>query len=214
MICAIFTGRMPEAHQAQAGEYYQTLLPHLHNISGFISETFYTSVRSGDWLLLSFWESYDAVKRWRELEVHQEIMQKSRREMWERHDIRLGPVIDGVIALNLDEGLVDRTTNVGKSKVYYLMELEREGGEPMTLQTLASRLDIDISAESLEGSAEWELFESDPTTTKALLMTGWKSHTAAAQFSSEHPASADCRVWRMENKREYTMVNRQEAPQP
>ena len=93
-------------HTARKQEYLDAgaqLLPHLKGMDGFISiERFESLAQPEKILSLSFWRDEDAVRGWRNFELHREIQSKGRSHIFEDYRLRVASVIR-------DYGLNDRT---------------------------------------------------------------------------------------------------------
>ncbi len=69
------------------------LRPELENIEGFISiERFESTVTENKYVSLSFWESEDAIKAWREHAGHQLAQEKGKSEIFSDFRISIGKV--------------------------------------------------------------------------------------------------------------------------
>jgi heme-degrading monooxygenase HmoA len=70
------------------------LRPHLEKIDGFISvERFESLTQPGKLLSLSFWRDEEAVKQWRNLEVHRQAQAKGRGSFFADYRLRVAGVI-------------------------------------------------------------------------------------------------------------------------
>ena len=103
MIAVIFEV-VPHAQHKQ--EYIHAgaqLLPHLEKMDGFISiERFESLSQPGKLLSLSFWRDEEAVRGWRNFELHREIQSKGRAYIFKDYRLRVAAVIR-------DYGLNERT---------------------------------------------------------------------------------------------------------
>lgn len=69
------------------------LRPELENIEGFISiERFKSTVTDNKYVSLSFWESEDAIKAWRNHTGHQFAQEKGKSEIFSDFKISVGKV--------------------------------------------------------------------------------------------------------------------------
>lgn len=74
-------------------EIAANLKPILEKMPGFISiERFTSLVEEGKVLSLSFWESEEAIKGWREQMEHQKAQQKGRYELFSNYRLRVAKV--------------------------------------------------------------------------------------------------------------------------
>ncbi len=73
-------------------EYFRLsdeLRSHLHGVDGFISsERFESCAEPGKYLSVSFWRDEAALARWRNLEIHREIMREGRHGILSNYHIR------------------------------------------------------------------------------------------------------------------------------
>ena len=70
------------------------LKPHLEKIEGFVSvERFESLTQPGKLLSLSVWRDEDAVRRWRNLEVHRNAQRVGRDELFADYRLRVAAVV-------------------------------------------------------------------------------------------------------------------------
>jgi heme-degrading monooxygenase HmoA len=70
------------------------LRPHLEEIDGFISiERFESLTQPGKILSLSFWRDEEAVKQWRNIEVHRQAQAAGRRSIFSDYRLRVADVL-------------------------------------------------------------------------------------------------------------------------
>lgn len=102
MIAVIFEAQ-PHADQKQAYlDAAAALRPHLEQIDGFISiERFESLAQPGKLLSLSYWRDEQAVRQWRNLEVHRAVQAKGRESIFADYRLRVAQVIR-------DYGLTER----------------------------------------------------------------------------------------------------------
>lgn len=83
--------------EGQRDSYLKTaaaLRPHLEKIDGFISvERFESLTQPGKLLSLSFWRDEEAVKQWRNLEVHRQAQAKGRGSYFADYRLRVAGVM-------------------------------------------------------------------------------------------------------------------------
>ena len=110
MIAIIFEV-MPKAEHKEA--YLATaagLKKHLEKMDGFISVERFQSITDPEKLLsLSFWRDEEAVKAWRNLEVHRSAQEKGREVMFADYRLRVASVLR-------DYGLTERAQAPEDSK--------------------------------------------------------------------------------------------------
>lgn len=81
--------------KAIAGQYHDSLEPHLHRIAGFVQEKRYTSVDvPNKVLILSWWEDAAAISRWRNQSNHLHIQEVASTDVFQDYSIRIGPAYD------------------------------------------------------------------------------------------------------------------------
>lgn len=91
----------------------ETLRPLLAGVDGFISiERFESLSRPGRLLSLSFWESEEAVQRWRTLDAHRAAQQAGRASIFADYRLTVAEVIRGY-------GLTDREKAPEDSRVFH-----------------------------------------------------------------------------------------------
>jgi heme-degrading monooxygenase HmoA len=91
----------------------ETLRPLLAGVDGFISiERFESLSRPGRLLSLSFWESEEAVQRWRTLDAHRAAQQTGRASIFADYRLTVAEVIRGY-------GLTDRDEAPEDSRVFH-----------------------------------------------------------------------------------------------
>ena len=102
MIAVIFEA-LPQPHrQSDYLDAAERLRPLLAQIDGFVSiERFESLSQPGKLLSLSFWRDEDAVRQWRNLELHRQIQEAGRRSIFADYRLRVAEV-------RRDYGLYDR----------------------------------------------------------------------------------------------------------
>ena len=103
MIAVIFEAETNPAHKADYLNAAAVLRPQLDKFDGFISiERFESLSEPGKILSLSFWRDEDAVRHWRNLDVHRAIQAKGRDHIFADYRLRVAEVIR-------DYGMRDRS---------------------------------------------------------------------------------------------------------
>lgn len=93
MIAVIFEVKINDGQKDKYLELAAGLREHLMHVDGFISiERFSSLSEDGKLCSLSFWENEDAVKRWREFELHRAAQEKGRQEIFADYRIRVANV--------------------------------------------------------------------------------------------------------------------------
>jgi heme-degrading monooxygenase HmoA len=94
MIAVIFEVVPREGRADAYFELAAGLRAQLEAIDGFVSiERFQSLTQPGKVLSLSFWRDEDAVRRWRELEVHRSAQQAGRRQLFADYRLRVAQVL-------------------------------------------------------------------------------------------------------------------------
>ncbi|WP_284360345.1 antibiotic biosynthesis monooxygenase family protein [Elizabethkingia anophelis] len=89
------------------------LKPELEKIPGFISiERFQSFTTSNKVLSLSFWESENAIQKWRNLEFHRKAQSAGRDFIFKDYHLRIGYIMR-------DYGMLDRTQAPEDSRTYH-----------------------------------------------------------------------------------------------
>jgi heme-degrading monooxygenase HmoA len=113
MIAVIFEVQ-PHPERKQA--YFDAaarLKPTLEAIDGFISvERFESLTQPGKFLSLSYWRDEDAVKRWRNVEVHRRTQELGRQSIFADYSLRVAAVIR-------DYGMNDRAEAPSDSRAVH-----------------------------------------------------------------------------------------------
>jgi heme-degrading monooxygenase HmoA len=93
MIAVIFEVKIKAGQKDKYLELAAELREHLMKVDGFISIERFTSLsEDGKLCSLSFWENEDAVKRWREFDLHRAAQEKGRQEIFADYRIRVAEV--------------------------------------------------------------------------------------------------------------------------
>lgn len=94
MIAVIFEVIPAEGQREGYLNTAAALRPHLEKIDGFISvERFESLTQAGKMLSLSFWRDEEAVKQWRNLEVHRRAQANGRRSIFADYRLRVAGVL-------------------------------------------------------------------------------------------------------------------------
>lgn len=92
-VAVIFEVIPKKAHMQDYLDVAKELKEHLMNMEGFISiERFQSLVDEKKLLSLSFWESEEAVKSWREQVEHRQAQQKGYKDYFDSYRIRVAGV--------------------------------------------------------------------------------------------------------------------------
>lgn len=93
MIAVIFEVIIKDGQKEKYLELAADLREHLMQVDGFLSiERFASLSEDGKLCSLSFWEDEDAVKRWREFELHRVAQEKGRQSIFANYRIRVAKI--------------------------------------------------------------------------------------------------------------------------
>jgi heme-degrading monooxygenase HmoA len=94
MIAIIFEVMPKAEHKGAYLKVAAGLKAHLEKMNGFISVERFQSITNPDKLLsLSFWRDEEAVKGWRNLEIHRQAQEKGRGTMFADYRLRVASVL-------------------------------------------------------------------------------------------------------------------------
>ena len=103
MIAVIFEVLPHEQHRQEYLDAAAALRPHLEQMDGFVSiERFSSLSQPGKVLSLSFWRDEEAVRNWRNFEMHRDIQAEGRARIFADYRLRVAEVVR-------DYGMTDRT---------------------------------------------------------------------------------------------------------
>ena len=110
MIAVIFEVMPADGKKQEYLDIAACLKPTLVTIDGFISiERFQSLTDEGKILSLSFWRDEEAVKQWRNLEIHRDAQSKGRAYVFKDYHLRIADVVR-------DYGMFDRAEAPADSK--------------------------------------------------------------------------------------------------
>ena len=94
MIAVIFEAKTSAGHKAEYLDAAAVLRPQLDQFDGFISiERFESLSEPGKILSLSFWRDDEAVRNWRNLDVHRDIQDAGRHHIFDDYRLRVAEVM-------------------------------------------------------------------------------------------------------------------------
>jgi heme-degrading monooxygenase HmoA len=94
MIAVIFEFTPAPGRKQEYLDLAAALAPELARADGFISiERFESITRSGHFVSLSFWRDEEAVRKWRNLELHREAQAKGRGGIFAGYRLRVAAVL-------------------------------------------------------------------------------------------------------------------------
>lgn len=93
MIAVIFEVTIQEGKQEEYLKIAADLRVHLPRVNGFISiERFSSLTNEGKLCSLSFWENEEAVRQWRDFDLHKAAQEKGKAEIFSDFRIRVAQV--------------------------------------------------------------------------------------------------------------------------
>jgi heme-degrading monooxygenase HmoA len=190
------------------------LKPLLDRIDGFVDNERFESKRRQGWILShSTWRDEKSVVRWRTTREHHKIQERGRSEIFQDYHLRVGDVIADTNPPReapIKEQRFDET-EVGVAKVVTFTETTPEDGTILTsFTTLASILGLDVTG---EGIIDYDVVASIYNPGKLALLVSWKNAKAASGWTPVNTGLQTLRHRRIRIVRDYSMVDRREAPQ-
>lgn len=187
------------------------LKPMLEESDGFLSVERFESRRRAGWILsLSLWRDEKSVVRWRSHGEHHAIQLHGRAEVFSDYHLRVGEVTADTGTANLKEQRLDET-EIGAAKALGVTEILARDGQPAagTIEAAAGLLRLSLDEPAL---VDHDLFASIYNPGKLLLLTSWRTAADAQRWT---PAGADgeLRHRRLRAVRDYSLLDRREAPQ-
>ena len=192
------------------------LRPELEQIEGFVENIRYKSMQREGWILsLSSWRDEKSVVRWRTSQNHHLVQQKGRDDILESYHLRVGEIFAdnklpaGMQLLNQrnDE------TEIGEGTMVTIITATRPPGHPSNVVACSQFLGLDIY--SGDALVYWDVYDAVLSPGDLCLMLIWKDCSAVGYFENgERMLLSDThRVRHVRVVRDYTMLDRREAPQ-
>lgn len=192
------------------------LRPELEHIDGFVDNIRYKSMQREGWILsLSSWRDEKSVVRWRTAQNHHLVQQKGRDDILESYHLRVGEIFaDNKLPAGM-ELLNQRNdeTEVGEGTMVTIIIATRPPSHPSNVVACSQFLGLDIySGDALVG---WDVYDAVLNPGDLCLMLIWKDCSAVGYFEGgERILLPDThRVRHVRVVRDYTMLDRREAPQ-
>lgn len=188
------------------------LKPEIEQIDGFLdNERFASRHDKGRLLSLSTWRDEKALIRWRTLEIHHQVQEAGRFEVFQDYHLRVGEIT----ADSAPPGLVLRQqrldeTEIGVAKAVTICELAPIDSAPAP-DDLAAMLGL--PKPGTQGLIDQEPYESLYNPGKKLLLAGWRDTAAAEAWTLQMPPGRSLRHRLVRVVRDYGMFDRREAPQ-
>ena len=192
------------------------LRPELEKVEGFVENIRYKSMQRDGWILsLSNWRDEKSLVRWRTAPSHHTVQQRGRDEILLDYHLRVGEIFadnklpEGMMLLNQrnDE------TEVGVGKMVTVITATRPPGHPANVTSCSQYLGLDIYSGT--DLVEWDVYEAVLAPDDLCLMLVWKDCSAVEYFErGERMLLPEThRVRHVRVIRDYTMIDRREAPQ-
>jgi heme-degrading monooxygenase HmoA len=214
MFAVIFTVQPKPSRFEEYLALAKALKPELEKIDGFIDNERFTSTRRQGWVLsLSTWRDEKAVIRWRTLGVHHAAQEKGRSEIFDDYHLRVGEITaDTQIPprQRLQQQRFDET-EIADAKLITISELAPVGDHRLKADNVAA--DLGLPQGATPEMVDQEVFESLYHPGKLLLLLSWRNAVAADQWTPNQVAAGELRHRQVRIIRDYSMVNRREAPQ-
>jgi heme-degrading monooxygenase HmoA len=214
MFAVVFTVQPKPSRFEEYLALAKTLKPELEKIEGFIdNERFTSTQRQGRVLSLSTWRDEKAVIRWRTHGVHHAAQEKGRFEIFDDYHLRVGEITaDTQIPprQRLQQQRFDET-EISDAKLITISELAPSGDHRLKADNVAA--DLGLSQGATPEIVGQEVFESLYHPGKLLLLLSWHKGVAADQWTPKRVAGGDLRHRQVRIIRDYSMVDRREAPQ-
>ena len=195
--------------------YAKMLRPELQQIDGFVDNIRYRSLTREGWILsLSGWRDEKAVVRWRTKANHHEVQQKGREEVLLGYHLRVGQITSDTRVpegQTLREQRLDET-EIGEGTTVTLIDGVRpaEWVKEHEAKDVATWLGLDQEA---SGLISWDVFDAVLTPGEIILLLSWKDERAARAFEEAAKLPDGGRLRRVRVVRDYSLVDRREAPQ-
>jgi heme-degrading monooxygenase HmoA len=195
--------------------YAKMLRPDLQQIEGFVDNIRYRSLTRDGWILsLSGWRDEKALVRWRTRASHHDVQEKGREEVLLGYHLRVGQITNDTA---VPEGQVIREqrldeTEIGDGTTIVIIDAVRtaEWVKERSAVNVATWLGLNQNANGLVG---WDAFDAVLTPGEIILMTSWKDENAARAFEGATTLPEGGRLRQVRVVRDYSMVDRREAPQ-
>jgi len=214
MFAVIFTVQPKPSRFEEYLALAKALKPELEGIEGFIdNERFTSTQRQGRVLSLSTWRDEKAVIRWRTHGVHHAAQEKGRLEIFDDYHLRVGEITaDTQIPprQRLQQQRFDET-EIADAKLITISELAPIGDHRLKADNVAA--DLGLPQGATPEIVDQEVFESLYHPGKLLLLLSWRKGVAANQWTPKRVAAGELRHRQVRIIRDYSMVDRREAPQ-
>jgi len=203
----------PDQQDAYLG-YAKMLRPELERVEGFVDNIHYRSLNRDGWILsLSNWQDEKAVVRWRTMMKHHDFQELGRDEVLLDYHFRVGQITHDTQLpewMELREQRFDET-EVGVGAAVVLIDARR----PSDWKETTNPADCAewLGLRPLHGFLDWDLFEAVLTPGDIILTATFKDGPTAIEFIDSVSTPEDARLRSVRIIRDYTMLDRREAPQ-
>lgn len=153
--------------------------------------------------------------RWRTTQNHHSVQQRGRADILENYHLRVGEIFaDNMVptGMHLLHQRSDET-EVGEGTVVTIITATRPAGHPANVTACSQFLGLDIY--SGDALVDWDVYDAVLMLGDLCLMLVWKDCNAVEYFDSgEGVLLPDThRICHIRVVRDYTMLDRREAPQ-
>jgi heme-degrading monooxygenase HmoA len=205
----------PEKRDEYLGDA-KKLRPELEQVDGFVENMHYESMQRERWILsLSNWRDEKALVRWRTTRNHHLVQKKGRADILESYHLRVGEIFADNQILAGTKLVSQRAdeTEVGEGAMVTIITATRPPGHPSNVMACSQFLGLDIY--SGDALVDWDVYEAVLTPGDLCLMLVWKDCGAVKYFEEgERMLLPDThRIRHVRVIRDYTMLDRREAPQ-
>jgi heme-degrading monooxygenase HmoA len=193
----------------------KALRPDLEAVDGFVDNVRYRSLSHDGWILsLSGWRDEKSLVRWRTRAHHHDAQVAGRDKILADYHLRVGQITSDTHTpegMELLEQRLDET-EIGTAKAIVLLgtQLDPDEVSSQTPSELAAQLELDTKAHHL---TDWDIYDAVLTPGDILLMTSWRSSSAASRFADRQTPADGARRRQIRVVRDYGMFDRQENPQ-
>lgn len=213
---AIFEGVKHLTGMSRSQSYYKALKPHLREQNGLIEEANYFNDIESDGMLLSCWTSEDAMNAWRTLPTHLRIQQAAREEVFASYRIRIGFEAEGDEEVDYDPSSARTTSGPGRVMILYQRPIATTSQAQSTFGGICGEFAKSLLMDDSDDSAIMkEMIDHSiwVTKTHVLHVSGWLNVASAEVFERSLRRVPDDWQRRIMVVRDYTKVDRKEAPE-
>jgi heme-degrading monooxygenase HmoA len=196
--------------------YAKMLRPELEQVAGFVDNIRYKSLTRDGWIFsLSNWRDEKAVVRWRTHMRHHEVQEQGRGKILLDYHLRVGQLTQDTrlpAGYELREQRLDET-ETGESTTITLIDARQppEWVQASSPEEVAQWLGL--VPNTVAGLVSWDVFDAVLTPGDIILLLSWRDQTAAQNFEKSVSLQDGARLRRVRVVRDYSMLDRREAPQ-